>query len=100
MLITFDDGFRNNLLAAEILHELGMNALFFVLTATIDTDFKPWYLRFAHILSTRRQERHALRRGVKVISTTGWLVAVGLPPPRSICWLRLAIERRSTFAAN
>jgi len=55
VLITFDDGFRNNLLAAEILHELGMNALFFVLSGTIDTDFKPWYLRFAHILSTRRR---------------------------------------------
>ena len=54
VLITFDDGFRNNLFAAEILHELGMTALFFVLSDTIDSDFKPWYLRFAHIMSTRR----------------------------------------------
>ncbi len=55
VLITFDDGFRNNLLAAEILRELDMTALFFVLSDSIDTNFKPWYLRFAHILTTRQK---------------------------------------------
>jgi len=56
VLITFDDGFRNNLLAAEILNQLGLSASFFVLSETLDGQFVPWYLRLAHILSTRRRE--------------------------------------------
>ncbi len=56
VLITFDDGFRNNLLAAEILQQLGMSATFFVLSAPLESEFVPWYLRFAHILSARRRE--------------------------------------------
>lgn len=54
VLITFDDGFRNNLWAARILHELGMSAVFFVCSDVVDSDFKPWYIRFRHILTTRR----------------------------------------------
>ena len=56
VLVTFDDGFRNNLWAAEVLQELGMSAVFFVLSATLEGQFVPWYLRFAHILSARRRE--------------------------------------------
>lgn len=53
VVITFDDGFKNNLWAAEILHELGMEATIFVIAATIGTDFQPWYVRFAELLSAR-----------------------------------------------
>ncbi|MBX7164938.1 MAG: polysaccharide deacetylase family protein [Pirellulales bacterium] len=56
VVVTFDDGFKNNLWAAQILHELGLSATFFVLAGVIETDFVPWYLRFAHALSTRRRD--------------------------------------------
>ena len=54
VFVSFDDGFRNNLWAARILHELDMSATFFVLSDVVDTGFIPTYLRFAHIVSTRR----------------------------------------------
>ncbi len=53
VVLTFDDGFRNNLQAAEILHEHGIQATFFVLSDVVDSNFVPWYLRFTHTLSTR-----------------------------------------------
>ena len=53
VMITFDDGFKNNLRAGHILHELGIEATFFVISDVVDCDFMPWYMRFAHILSTR-----------------------------------------------
>lgn len=55
VLITFDDGFRSDLIAASVLQELGMSAIFFTLTDTFNPKFKPWYLRFAHAISTRRK---------------------------------------------
>lgn len=57
VMITFDDGFKNNLRAARILNELGIEATFFVLSDVIDSPFMPWYLRFAHIVSTRSAQR-------------------------------------------
>lgn len=50
VVVTFDDGFKNNLLAARILNELGMTATFFVLSGVIDSDFRPWNIRFEHIV--------------------------------------------------
>jgi len=54
VLVTFDDGLRNNLWAARILHELGMSGTFFVPSDVVDTRFVPANMRYAHILSTRR----------------------------------------------
>jgi len=56
VLLTFDDGFRHNLLAAERLHALGMSGVFYIVSETIERPFMPWFLRFAHILSTRRRQ--------------------------------------------
>jgi peptidoglycan/xylan/chitin deacetylase (PgdA/CDA1 family) len=56
ILLTFDDGFRNNLYAAEILNDLGMTATFFILSECIDRPFVPWFLRFSHIMTTRTNE--------------------------------------------
>ena len=55
VLLTFDDGFRNNLYAARILREEGLSGVFFVLSEPLQRDFVPWYLRFAHIRSARRR---------------------------------------------
>lgn len=63
VMVTFDDGFRNNLLAAEILHELGMSAVFFVLSDVVDSDFKPTYLRYGHVLATRKGDVFDLPEG-------------------------------------
>jgi peptidoglycan/xylan/chitin deacetylase (PgdA/CDA1 family) len=56
VLITFDDGFKNNLWAAEVLQELGMSALFFVVSGVVGTKFQPWYLRFAELMSNRKRD--------------------------------------------
>lgn len=58
--VTFDDGFRNTVIAAEILAEMGLTATFFVLSDVVDSDYVPWYMRFAHVLSTRRREQASL----------------------------------------
>ncbi len=60
VLLTFDDGFRNNLYAARILREEGLSGIFFVLSEPLDRDFIPWYLRFAHIRTMRRRHRCTL----------------------------------------
>lgn len=57
VLITFDDGFKNNLWAAEVLHELGMSALIFVISGVVGTDYQPWYVRFAQVMSTRKRDQ-------------------------------------------
>lgn len=63
VLITFDDGFRNNLWAAQILHELGMSATFFIPSDVVDSDIVPSFLRYNHILSTRRGDVFDTRVG-------------------------------------
>lgn len=43
-VITFDDGYRDNiLLAAPILREFGLRATFFVVAGLVDTETVPWY---------------------------------------------------------
>lgn len=77
--ITFDDGFRNNLIAARILHELGMTGTFFVLTGVLDGRFVPAYLKFAHIVSTRKGEAFKTPLGevdfANVLSRRRWLLS-------------------------
>jgi peptidoglycan/xylan/chitin deacetylase (PgdA/CDA1 family) len=53
VVITFDDGFKNNLWAAEVLRELDMNATFFIISGVVGTRFHPWYVRFAEVISKR-----------------------------------------------
>lgn len=53
VVVTFDDGFKNNLRAARILHEHDIQGAFFVLSDVVDSQFMPWYIRFSHILSSR-----------------------------------------------
>jgi peptidoglycan/xylan/chitin deacetylase (PgdA/CDA1 family) len=55
VLFTFDDGFRNNLYAARVLHDEGLSGVFFVLSDVIDSDFTPSYLRLAHLQSSRHR---------------------------------------------
>jgi peptidoglycan/xylan/chitin deacetylase (PgdA/CDA1 family) len=55
VLFTFDDGFRNNLDAARVLHDEGVSGIFFVLSDVVDTDFKPCYLRLAYVQAARRR---------------------------------------------
>jgi len=56
VLITFDDGFKNNLWAAEILRDLGMQATFFVVSGAVGTRFHPWYVRFGEIITHRQHD--------------------------------------------
>lgn len=43
-VITFDDGYRDNILhAAPILREVGLVATFFVIAGLVDTERQPWY---------------------------------------------------------
>ena len=56
VLITFDDGFKNSLWAAEVLRELEMSAVFFVISGVVGTRFQPWYVRFAHLLTSRQRD--------------------------------------------
>jgi len=52
VLLTFDDGYRTNLRAGAVLAELNMSGIFFVNADAVDGGFMPWYLRFAHIVSS------------------------------------------------
>ena len=52
VLITFDDGFKNNLWAAEVLRDLEMTAVFFVTSGAVGTKFRPWHVKFAQLIST------------------------------------------------
>ncbi len=90
VVITFDDGFRNNLWAAEILRELDMQGTFFVLSDVIDSDFIPWYLHFSHILTTRR--KHIATLGGKEFD-----LAERLPARR---WEHLVKEHLLSLAPN
>ena len=77
--ITFDDGFKNSLLAARILHELKMSATFFVLSEVVDSDFLPWNIRFEHIVNQAPSGPIELPGGVVDFSSRlgkrKWLVA-------------------------
>jgi peptidoglycan/xylan/chitin deacetylase (PgdA/CDA1 family) len=63
VLVTFDDGFKNNLWAAEVLRELEINAVFFVISGVVGTRFQPWYVRFAELISRRRRDACACSWG-------------------------------------
>lgn len=52
-VLTFDDGYRGNLEAARLLHELGLPGCFFVTAGTIDSDLVPFNLQWAHLVTTR-----------------------------------------------
>ncbi len=57
VLITFDDGYRDNLdIAAPILTRLGLPAVLFATTAYIDQSIVPWCDQVAHILKSTRRD--------------------------------------------
>jgi peptidoglycan/xylan/chitin deacetylase (PgdA/CDA1 family) len=101
VVLSFDDGFRNNLIAAEILRELGLTATFFVLSEVLAGDFVPWYMRFAHIVTTRRRQvgltralgtvdfKSSLSRRRWLKRTKEHLLALA-PAARDVCLAELA----------
>lgn len=55
-LITFDDGYHDNLTnALPILRELRIPAAFFLTTGFLDRDVLPWWDRVAYVLKTTRR---------------------------------------------
>lgn len=63
VLVTFDDGFKNNLWAAKILRDLGMQATFFVVSGAVGTRFQPWYVRFGELITHRHRDAWACSWG-------------------------------------
>jgi peptidoglycan/xylan/chitin deacetylase (PgdA/CDA1 family) len=61
-LVTFDDGYRDNLLARPILAELGVPAAFFLTTAFLDRARLPWWDHVAYAMKQSKRERFALDR--------------------------------------
>jgi len=60
-LITFDDGYRDNLeVALPILEELGAPATFFIPTGFFENPRLPWWDHVAYVLNQSRRERVAL----------------------------------------
>ena len=49
-LLTFDDGYRNNLLAMEILYEFGYNATYFISTDSIGSSSSVWTVNLSLLL--------------------------------------------------
>jgi peptidoglycan/xylan/chitin deacetylase (PgdA/CDA1 family) len=63
VLITFDDGYRDNLdLAAPILSRLGLPAALFATTGFLDRELAPWWDRVAHALKMTRRATVPLDR--------------------------------------
>lgn len=54
--ITFDDGFKNNLWAAEVLRDLEMSAVFFITSHAVGKRFRPWFVQFAQLMTTRKHD--------------------------------------------
>jgi len=50
VLLTFDDGYKNNLLASEILNDSGFNAAYFVSTESIETAHSVWTVNLSLLL--------------------------------------------------
>lgn len=64
VLITFDDGYRDNFtIAAPILRELGLPATFFLPTSFVDSPRLPWWDQVACILKRTRVGRLELPLG-------------------------------------
>jgi peptidoglycan/xylan/chitin deacetylase (PgdA/CDA1 family) len=49
--ITFDDGFANNIMAAEILSDAGLPWTLFTVVDSVLEGFRPWYIRLADSLA-------------------------------------------------
>lgn len=61
LLITFDDGYRDNYdLAFPVLRSHGVPAVFFLTTAFAGTSHVPWWDQLAHLLATARRRRFLL----------------------------------------
>lgn len=61
VLITFDDGYRNNAtVAAPILREFGMSAILFVATGYLDGTHYPWWYQVRELVRTAGTDRVGL----------------------------------------
>jgi peptidoglycan/xylan/chitin deacetylase (PgdA/CDA1 family) len=65
--ISFDDGFRNNLVAAEILDRHNVPWTLFVVTDAVLGDFVPWYVRLANAVAA---SLHVRRRDGSIADLT------------------------------
>lgn len=61
VLITFDDGYRDNYdLAFPVLRAHGVPAVFFLTTAMVGSSHTPWWDQLAHLLATAQRRRFTL----------------------------------------
>ena len=80
LVLTFDDGYRNNLVnAAPILKEYGMPATFFITTGFVDGTHKPWWYQLRTALSATRCVNTELPNGrcIKLVSQGARIKAIG-----------------------
>jgi peptidoglycan/xylan/chitin deacetylase (PgdA/CDA1 family) len=62
VLITFDDGYRDNYeLAFPILRSHGVQAVFFIVTSLVGSCYVPWWDHIAYVIKTARQRQFCLR---------------------------------------
>ena len=90
VVVTFDDGFRSDLLAAQVLHELSVPACFFVTVDTLDSDFVPMNLRFVDAVSAR---------STSLVTRNGRTFDLSRPIQRR-CWFHETREELSTLAPD
>ena len=55
VLVTFDDGYRDNLLALSVLEELNIPATIFITTGFVDGTSFPWWYDLEHVVSQSRE---------------------------------------------
>jgi peptidoglycan/xylan/chitin deacetylase (PgdA/CDA1 family) len=61
LAITFDDGFRNVLMAAEVLQEMSLPSTCFVTTGPVRRECVPWYVALAEMINSSKQQRVSWR---------------------------------------
>ena len=84
-LVTFDDGYRDNFeLAAPILIELNMPAMFFLPTAFLESPRLPWWDEVAYVIKQTRRSRLVLPRDPEGLQPAIPLNLGAMPRPLGI----------------
>lgn len=101
VMLTFDDGYRDNFdLAYPLLRRHGMSATFFLTTGFIDHPFVPWWDEIAWMVRNARVEQMDLDGwldGLDVLDLTDRDAAIA----RLVaCYKRLASERTGSFLSH